>query len=211
MQSDGVEAMAHERAVKLREIIRKASGESLDLKAYEADMRHLIDTYIEADEPRKISPFDNLGLLELIVKTGIGEAIVAGIRFLKRDSERSKIIILVTDGDNSSGRRPWEVAPMAVRDRVKVYSILIGPEIVTPTAAANHELNRVARLTGGQFFQAVDTRGLESIYNVIDQLEKKELVQKRYVVWQELFPWLVGAAAILVMADQLLRLRRRLP
>jgi type I restriction enzyme, R subunit len=38
--------------LKLREIIRKASGETLDLKAYEADMRHLIDTYIEADEPR---------------------------------------------------------------------------------------------------------------------------------------------------------------
>ena len=38
-------------------------------------MRHLIDTYIEADEPRKISPFDNMGLLDLIVKTGIAEAI----------------------------------------------------------------------------------------------------------------------------------------
>jgi type I restriction enzyme R subunit len=53
--------------VSLREIIRKASGESLDLKAYEADMRHLIDTYIEAEEPRTISPFDNMGLMELIV------------------------------------------------------------------------------------------------------------------------------------------------
>ena len=61
--------------LKVREIIRKASGETLDLKAYEADMRHLIDTYIEADEPQKISPFDNMGLLELIVKTGIADAI----------------------------------------------------------------------------------------------------------------------------------------
>ncbi len=46
--------------LNVREIIRKASGETLDLKAYEADMRHLLDTYIEADEPRKISPFDNM-------------------------------------------------------------------------------------------------------------------------------------------------------
>jgi type I restriction enzyme R subunit len=61
--------------LKLREIIRRASGESLDLKPYEADMRHLIDTYIEADEPRKISPFDNMSLLDLIVKTGIANAI----------------------------------------------------------------------------------------------------------------------------------------
>jgi type I restriction enzyme R subunit len=59
----------------IREIIRKASGETLDLKAYEADMRHLIDTYIQADEPRKISPFDYIPLLELIVKTGIADAI----------------------------------------------------------------------------------------------------------------------------------------
>ena len=61
--------------LNVREIIRRASGENLDLKAYEADMRHLIDTYIEADEPRKISPFDGLSLLDLIVKTGIADAI----------------------------------------------------------------------------------------------------------------------------------------
>ena len=63
------------RYLNLREIIRNASDENLDLKTYEADMRHLIDTYIEADEPRKISPFDKMPLLELIVKTGIAEAI----------------------------------------------------------------------------------------------------------------------------------------
>ncbi|MHA1278611.1 MAG: type I restriction endonuclease subunit R [Candidatus Helarchaeota archaeon] len=61
--------------LNLREIIRMSSGETLDIKPYEADMRHLIDTYIEADEPRKISPFDKIGLLDLVVKTGIAEAI----------------------------------------------------------------------------------------------------------------------------------------
>jgi len=69
--------------LNVREIIRKASGESLDLKAYEADMRHLIDTYIEADEPRTISPFDNMGLMELIVKTGIAAAITSQLGGLK--------------------------------------------------------------------------------------------------------------------------------
>ncbi|HEY0967950.1 MAG TPA: HsdR family type I site-specific deoxyribonuclease [Opitutaceae bacterium] len=64
-----------ERQVKLREIIRQASGETIDLKAYEADMRHLIDTYIEAKEPRPISQFGEIGLLELIVKSGIADAI----------------------------------------------------------------------------------------------------------------------------------------
>jgi type I restriction enzyme, R subunit len=65
-----------ESYVALREIIRKASGEFLDLKPYEADMRHLLDTYVQAKEPRKISPFDNVGLLELIVKTGIANTIM---------------------------------------------------------------------------------------------------------------------------------------
>jgi type I restriction enzyme R subunit len=91
-----------DRYLKLREIIRRASGESLDLKTYEADMRHLIDTYIEADPSRKISPFDNMPLLELIVKTGIADAINRmpdGIRSNKgaiaetiENNVRSKII-----------------------------------------------------------------------------------------------------------------------
>jgi type I restriction enzyme R subunit len=90
------------RYTDLREVIRRASGESLDLKPYEADMRHLIDTYIEAKAPRKISPFDNMGLLDLISRVGMGEAIEQlpeGIRSSKEaiaeaieNNVRSKII-----------------------------------------------------------------------------------------------------------------------
>ncbi len=61
--------------LKLREEIKKASGETLDLKTYEADMRHLIDTYIQADEPETISPFSDMSLLDIIVKSGIADAI----------------------------------------------------------------------------------------------------------------------------------------
>ena len=88
--------------LKLREIIRQASGESLDLKPFEADMRHLIDTYIDAKEPRKISPFDGMSLLELIVKSGIADAIASRLGGLKGNNNavsetiennvRSKII-----------------------------------------------------------------------------------------------------------------------
>jgi len=88
--------------LNIREIIRKASGETLDLKPYEADMRHLIDTYIEADEPRKISDFEKIGLLELIQKTGIDKAIEAQLGGMKgnknavaetiENNVRSKII-----------------------------------------------------------------------------------------------------------------------
>ncbi len=64
-----------DRTLKLREIIRMASGETIDLKAYEADMRYLIDSYIEAKEPKKISTFDDVGLLEVVEQSGMADAI----------------------------------------------------------------------------------------------------------------------------------------
>ncbi|WP_446333211.1 type I restriction endonuclease subunit R [Burkholderia pseudomallei] len=90
-----------EQYVKLRETVRLASGETLDLKPYEADMRHLIDTYIEASEPRKISDFEHIGLLDLIVKTGIADAIAKKLGEMKdrqsiaetiENNVRSKIV-----------------------------------------------------------------------------------------------------------------------
>jgi type I restriction enzyme R subunit len=73
--------------VNLREIIRIASDETLDLKPYEADMRHLIDTYIEAQVPRKISPFDGVGLLDLIVNSGIADAIAERLGSMQGNRE----------------------------------------------------------------------------------------------------------------------------
>ena len=87
--ADQVERI-HERIkhyVNVRDIVRKASSESLDLKAYEADMRHLLDTYVHADEPRKISPFDGIGLLDLIVKTGIANAITSELGGMKGNKD----------------------------------------------------------------------------------------------------------------------------
>jgi type I restriction enzyme R subunit len=59
----------------LRDEIKQASGESIDLKAYEADMRFLIDTYIIADDSRKVSNIDDLPFLDIILKLGISDAI----------------------------------------------------------------------------------------------------------------------------------------
>jgi type I restriction enzyme R subunit len=91
-----------DKYVRLRTVIRNASGESLDLKAFEADMRFLIDNYIKADEPRKISPFDNMPLLALIEKIGIDNAITEGLGDIQNNPQavaetiennvRSKII-----------------------------------------------------------------------------------------------------------------------
>ncbi|NOQ63457.1 MAG: hypothetical protein GQ582_02965 [Methyloprofundus sp.] len=61
--------------LKLREVIRKASGEVIDLKAYEADMRYLIDHYIQATDAKVVSPFKDMSLLDVIVNIGIDEAV----------------------------------------------------------------------------------------------------------------------------------------
>jgi type I restriction enzyme R subunit len=64
-----------DKYLKLREVIRMASGETLDMKTYEADMRYLIDNYIQADDSKVISVFGDLPLLEIITRSGIADAI----------------------------------------------------------------------------------------------------------------------------------------
>jgi len=79
---DGIKS-ALDNYLRLREIIRNASGETLDMKPFEADMRFLIDTFIQADDSQRIDPFGNQSLLDLIINSGMAEAISnlpAGIR-----------------------------------------------------------------------------------------------------------------------------------
>jgi type I restriction enzyme R subunit len=64
-----------DKFIKLREVIRLASGETLDMKTYEADMRHLIDNYIQAEESKIVSVFGDLSLLDIITSEGIVDAI----------------------------------------------------------------------------------------------------------------------------------------
>lgn len=80
------------RYTMLRDIIKQASGEYLDTKAYEADMRHLIDNYISAEEPKPISDFEDVPLVELIVKTGIADAIAEKIGKNKSKDAVAEII-----------------------------------------------------------------------------------------------------------------------
>ncbi len=73
--------------LKLREEIKQASGEKLNFKFYEADMRHLIDTYIQAEEPKTISSFGDMSLLDIIVNFGISNAIGSLSKEIKKNEE----------------------------------------------------------------------------------------------------------------------------
>ena len=151
---------------------------------------------------------------ELATGTGIGWALLASANFLKKDSDRSRVLILITDGENSAGPRPNDpgVVNAAIRAHIKIYTVLIGPETVPPSAAANHDLSKAARATGGQFFQARDSHTLDGIYRQIDVLEKRELVQKRFVQWRELYAWFVVPALVLFLVQVVgMTVRRRIP
>lgn len=160
----------------VRETVRRASGESLDLKAYEADMRHLIDTYIEADEPRKISPFDGMSLLELIVKSGIADAISSRLNGLKGNKEA----IAETIENNVRSKIIKEhLNDPAFYERI---STLLD-EIITDrkTRAIEYEeyLKRIAeiaqRVEAGQAQDlppALNTPGKRALYNNLDRDEE---------------------------------------
>ncbi len=165
--------------LKLREIIRNASGESLDLKAYEADMRHLIDTYIEAGEPRKISDFDNVSLIELIVKTGIADAINSMPGGLKGNKEA----VAETIENNIRSRIIKEhLNDPAFYEKM---SALLDEIIAARRAKAiayEEYLQRIAELAmevhaghGGKMPEPLDTPGKRALYNNLNQDEELAL------------------------------------
>jgi type I restriction enzyme R subunit len=168
-----------ERYLNIREIIRRASGESLDSKAYEADMRHLIDTYIEADEPRKISPFENIGLLDLIVKSGIGEAVAAQLGGLRGDKDAIAETI-----ENNVRRKIIEEHlndPAYYEKMSKLLGEIISARKAKALAYEDY-LKRIAELakqvgtgTSDETPRRLDTRGKRALYNNLDQNEELAL------------------------------------
>ena len=165
-----------DRYLNIREIIRKASGESLDLKAYEADMRHLIDTYIEASEPRVISPFEKMSLLELIVKTGIANAINTQLDGLKGDKNA------VAETIENNVRRKIIKEHLNDPAYYEKMSALLDEIIAARKAKAieyEEYLKRIAelaqRVEAGQAEdtpERLDTPGRRALYNNLSQNEE---------------------------------------
>ncbi|MEP6547475.1 MAG: VWA domain-containing protein [Gammaproteobacteria bacterium] len=162
--------------------------------------------------------------------TAIGSAIAASVNRLRTTNAKSKVVILLTDGMNNTGKiSPLAAAEAAKAMGVKVYTIGVGVRGMAPIPmhdqAGNTRimmdkvdvdektLQAVAAQTGGKFYRATDTGSLEKIYEQINRLETTAQTVQKFEHVEELYSWaLIPSAAILGFGLLLRHTRfRRLP
>jgi len=160
-----------------------------------------------------------IGLIE--DSTAIGSAIAAGVNRLRDQPAKSKVLILLTDGQNNAGKvAPLTAAEAAKALGVRVYTIGIGVKGQAPypmrdafgnvhmqmieTDVDEGMLQKIADETGGHFFRATDTDALRQIYAQIDRLEKTTHVLKKFEHYDELFAWALVPGLLLIGLEVLL-------
>lgn len=153
--------------------------------------------------------------------TAIGSAIASSIARLKDSDAKSKVIILLTDGVNNSGKmNPVEAAHIAEAYGIKIYTIGTGTKGPVPFPSRDPwgrkiyqravieldeaMLNEVAKVTGGKYFRATDTDSLRRIYEEIDDLEKVKITEYGYREYKELFSYFLIAALIVLSTESVL-------
>ena len=153
--------------------------------------------------------------------TAIGMGIANAVNRLRDSKAKSKIIILLTDGENNSGNiDPITAAELAKGFGIKIYTIGIGKDGMVPFPVddpifgrryiqANFKidektLRRIANITGGEFFMAQDPQSLRKIYKKIDKMEKTKITVKDYQNFNELFPYFLIAGIGLLLIERIL-------
>ena len=147
--------------------------------------------------------------------TAIGSGLAAAARRLDKETVPSKVIILLTDGANNSGKlSPQDAAKLGATLGIKIYTIAIGTpgvhmiplpngRVITSGRQEFDEatLQAVANIGGGSFYMAQDLNALQDIFDTIDKLEKKEIKKRTITETEELFFYpLAAAAALLALA-----------
>jgi len=134
--------------------------------------------------------------------TAIGDGIIAGVDKLEENKDRSKVMILVTDGQNNAGANPLDAADYAKQKNVRVYALeIMDVGKIRADSALKSPLSQIAKKTGGQYFQAADTGTLVQIYRQIDRMEKREIDANHYMLYNELFLWCLVPGLILLLFE----------
>ncbi|RTL58570.1 MAG: VWA domain-containing protein [Sphingobacteriales bacterium] len=153
--------------------------------------------------------------------TAIGTGLATSVERLKSSKAKSKVIILLTDGENNGGLiDPQTAKEIAKSLRIKVYTIGVGTDGYAPipeatplgTTHVNEKVNidekllkQIAAETGGRYFRAKDNEGLTSIYSEIDRLEKSKIEVTTFTNYTERFVPFVMAALALLLLELLLK------
>lgn len=146
--------------------------------------------------------------------TAIGSSLATASKRLTSRDSKSKIIILITDGANNSGKiSPRDAAKLAQTLGIKIYAVGIGTpgyhQVPVPTPTGEYvgvrdefdeeTLKAVAATTGGRFYPARDAEALAKIFAEIDRLEKTKLNVRRNTLIEELYHWPLAAAAVCLL------------
>lgn len=154
--------------------------------------------------------------------TAIGMGIATAVNRLRESQAKSKVIILITDGENNAGKiDPITAAELARTFGIKVYTVGVGRGGLVPFPINDplfgkryvqakvdideFSLKRIADLTGGVFFRARDPQSLAEIYTRINELEKTELKVREYVNYDELFRLFLLPALFLLGLESILK------
>jgi Ca-activated chloride channel family protein len=159
------------------------SGDAYSLSPLTTDYE-LLTTYIEDINFEMI---ENRG-------TAIGSALAVATNRMRESESTSKVVILLSDGDNTAGNiDPITAANIAAAYGIKLYSIAIGKEGKVPfgkdffgrprmveNTMDETTLREIAKIGSGEFFRASDNEALANVFKQIDQYEKAEIQETRY-------------------------------
>jgi Ca-activated chloride channel family protein len=160
----------------------------------------------------------NRRILEEELSTAIGDAVLLGVDRLKDTQAKSKVLILLSDGENNAGEvDPVDAAEAARKMGIKIYAIGVGSTGTAPFPETDvfgrrvlarqrvvldeDTLKMLAERTGGRYYNARNTQALTDIYSEIDKLEKSATEGRLYTRYRELFLWLLVPGLILILLE----------
>ncbi len=177
------------------------------------------------DHDLLLSQLDQVEIGEMEDGTAVGLALATGVNRLRESDAKSRVLILLTDGENNRGIDPRTALDLAITEGITVHTIGVGRDGMAPipvqtpfgTRLQNIEahideelLREIATKTGGRYFRAHDLSELKAVYEQIDKLERSEIEVTEYRLVEERFaPWLQAAVLLLACAMMLSLLMRR--
>ena len=159
---------------------------------------------------------NNVAVGEAGDQTAIGDAIGLAVHNLRSRPEKSRVIVLLTDGiDNASTIPPLEAAELARQYGIRIYTVGVGSKGLVPfpqgfgqTVLTEFDLDeallqKIASTTGGGYFRATNTQALQSIYAQINKLEKTNADARTYTIHRPLYRYPLAIALILLLLMEL--------